>query len=54
MILDCVCTCLEVDHVTKICTNMAGINSVKSRENDLLIESVQIYPWGFICECEES
>ena len=37
----CVCMCLEVDHVTKMCTNMAGINSVTSRENDLLMESVQ-------------
>lgn len=27
--------CLEVDHVTQMCTNMAGINSVTSRENDL-------------------
>ena len=30
MILDCVCMCLEVDHVIKMCTNMAGINSVAS------------------------
>ena len=30
MILDCVCMCLEVDHVIKMCTNMAGINSVMS------------------------
>ena len=29
--------CLEVDHVTQMCTNMAGINSVTSRENDLLV-----------------
>ena len=27
--------CLEVDHVTQMCTNMAGINSLTSRENDL-------------------
>ena len=54
MILDCVCMCLEVDHVTKMCTNMAGINSVTSRENDLLMESVQISPCGFICEREKS
>ena len=27
--------CLEVDHVTQMCTNMAGINSMTSRENDL-------------------
>ena len=54
MILDCVCMCLEVDHVTKMCTNMAGINSVTPRENDLLMESVQISPCGFICEREKS
>ena len=30
MILDCVCMCLEVDHVIKMCINMAGINSVTS------------------------
>ena len=29
--------CLEVDHVTQMCTNMAGINSVTSRENDLYL-----------------
>ena len=30
MILDCVYMCLEMDHVIKMCTNMAGIYSVTS------------------------
>ena len=50
MILDCVCMSLEVDHVTKMCTNMAGINSVTSRENDPLMESIQISPCGLVCD----
>ena len=55
MILDCVCMCLEVDHVIKMCTNMAGqlIPWRRSRENDLLKKSVQISSWGFIFELEE-
>ena len=32
---DCVCWLLEANHLTQMCTNMAGIYSVTSRENDL-------------------
>ena len=32
---NCVCWLLQANHVTQMCTNMEGIYSVTSRENDL-------------------
>jgi len=35
IIFNCVCCLLQANHVTQMCTNMEGIYSVTSRENDL-------------------